>query len=91
VSLQTVRRYRKDVPRDPSGGWRTFLANHRAEIWASDFFTVQTLWLRTLYVLFFIAHDRRTIVHLNVTAHPRAQWVASEERCKRGGVTSVVL
>ena len=44
VSLQTVGRYRKDFRYDPSSSWRTFLANHRATIWASDFFTVQTLW-----------------------------------------------
>ena len=75
VSLQTVRRYRKDVPRDPSSNWRTFLENHRPEIWASDFFTVHTLWFRTLYVFFFIAHDRRTVMHVNVTAHPTATWV----------------
>ena len=75
VSLQTVRRYRKDVPRDPSGSWCTFLRNHRPEIWASDFFTVHTLWFQTLYVFFFVAHDRRTVVHVNVTAHPTAAWV----------------
>ena len=75
VSLQTVRRYRKDVPRDPLSSWRTFLANHRPEIWASDFFTVHTLWFRTLYVFFFIAHDRRTVMYVNVTAHPTAEWV----------------
>ena len=75
VSLQTVRRYRKDVPRDPSSSWRTFLENHRPEIWASDFFTVHTLWFQTLYVFFFIAHDRRTVIHVNVTAHPTAEWV----------------
>ena len=75
VSLQTARRYRKDVQRDPSSGWRTFLANHRPEIWASDFFTVHTLWFRTLYVFFCIAHDRRTVTHLNVTRHPTAAWV----------------
>ena len=75
VSLQTVRRYRKDVPRDPSPGWRTFLENHRTELWAADLFAVHTLWFQTLYVLFFIAHDRRTVVHVNVTAHPTASWV----------------
>jgi len=74
VSLQTVRRYRKDVPRAPSSSWRTFLDNHRAEIWASDFFAVHTLWFQTLYVFFFIAHDRRTVMHVNVTAHPTAPW-----------------
>ena len=75
VSLQTVRRYRKDVPRDPRQSWRTFLTNHRPQIWAADFFTVQTLTFRTLYVFFFIAHGRRPIVHFNVTDHPKAEWV----------------
>ena len=37
VSVQTVRRYRKDVPRDPASSWQTFLKNHRPQIWASDF------------------------------------------------------
>ena len=75
VSLQTVRRYRTDVPRDPSSSWRTFLENHRAEIWACDFFTVHALWFQTLYVFFFIAHDRRTVMHVNITQHPTAPWV----------------
>ena len=75
VSLLTVRRYRKDVPRDPLSSWRTFLENHRPEIWASDFFTVHTLWFQTLYVFFFVAPDRRTVMHVNVTAHPTATWV----------------
>ena len=75
VSVQTVRRYRKDVPRDPSSSWGTFLESHRPQIWAADFFTVHTRWFQTLYVFFFIAHDRRTVTHLNVTAHPTAEWV----------------
>jgi transposase InsO family protein len=37
--------------------------------------TVQTLAFRTLYVLVFINHARRELVHLNVTAHPTAAWV----------------
>jgi hypothetical protein len=37
--------------------------------------TVQTLTFRTLYVLLFVAHDRRELVHLNVTARPTAAWV----------------
>ena len=75
VSLQTVRRYRQDVPRDPASSWRTFLENHRPQIWAADFFTVHTLGFQTLYVFFFIAHDRRTVMHVHVTAHPTAAWV----------------
>ena len=34
-----------------------------------------TLWFQTVYVVFFIAHDRRTVMHVNVTAHPTAEWV----------------
>jgi transposase InsO family protein len=76
VSAETVRRYRlRALRRPPSQRWQTFLSNHRAELWAADFFTVQTLTFRTLYVLFFISHARRRIEHLNVTAHPTAAWV----------------
>src|SRR5262249_14074849 len=61
--------------RPPSQTWRTFLHNHAAQIWAADLFTVPTLTLRTLYVLFFITHDRRELVHFQVTARPTAAWV----------------
>ena len=59
----------------PSQRWQAFLANHRNEIWAADFFTVPTVLFQTLYVLFFISHDRRRIEHINVTAHPNTAWV----------------
>jgi transposase InsO family protein len=44
-------------------------------IWAADLFVVQSLTFKTLYVLLFITHGRRALVHLNVTAHPTAAWV----------------
>ena len=76
VSAETVRRYRLQVlRRPPSQSWQSFLANHRPQLWAADFFTVQTLTFKTLSVLFFIAHARRQIVHVAVTAHPTARWV----------------
>ncbi len=76
VSSRTVGRYRRAMRRrPPSQSWRTFLRNHAPHIWAADFFTVQTVTLKTLYVFLFISHDRRRLVHLNVTAHPRAEWV----------------
>jgi hypothetical protein len=50
------------------------LEQTRRYIWAADFFTVQTLTFQTLYVFFFIAHDRRRLVHVSVTAHPTAEW-----------------
>jgi transposase InsO family protein len=76
VSNRSIRRYRWRTPaRPPSQAWRTFLANHAHAIWAADLFVVQTLTFKTLYVLVFIAHGRRELVHLAVTAHPTAAWV----------------
>jgi hypothetical protein len=76
VSNRSVRRYRsRGAPRPPSQSWRTFLANHRPRLWAVDLLTVQTAMFKTLYVLIFVAHGRRQLVHLNVTASPTAAWV----------------
>ena len=76
VSASSVRAYRRQaLRRPPSPSWRAFLRLHAHEIWATDFFTVPTLTFQTLYVFVAIAHDRRRIVHVNVTAHPTATWV----------------
>jgi transposase InsO family protein len=76
VSKASVQRYRRRGPaRPPRQSWRTFLRNHRPSIWASDLLTVQTVTFRTLYVLLFVSHGRRALVHLNVTASPTAAWV----------------
>ena len=76
VSSRSIRRYRgRKPPRPPGQPWRTFLANHRPQLWAADLFTVQTLTFQTLYVLLLIAHGRRELVHVNVTANPTAAWV----------------
>ena len=74
-SAEPVRCYRlRALRRPPSQSWRTFLANHRPQLWAADGFTVQTRTFKTLYVFFFITPARRRIVHFNVTAHPTAPW-----------------
>jgi len=79
VSAESVRCYRRSaLRRPPSQSWRTFLHNHAPHIWTADFFTVPTITFHTLYVFFFITHDRRRIVHLNVTAHPTAEWVCRQ-------------
>jgi transposase InsO family protein len=43
-----------------------------------DFFTVPTATFRVLFVLIVLAHDRRRIVHFNVTDHPTAAWTAQQ-------------
>ena len=76
VSSRSIRRYRWRGPaRSPSQTWHTFLRNRAHHLWAVDLFTLPTLTFKTLYVLVFIAHDRRQLVHVNVTANPTAAWV----------------
>ena len=76
VSNRTVWRYRWRAPEQPpSQTWRSFLRNHAQSIWAADLFTVQTLTFKARYVLVYIAHGRRELVHLAVTAHPTAAWI----------------
>lgn len=75
VSARSIRRYRRRPrTRPPSQSWRTFLINHASAIWAADLFVVQTLGFKTLYVLFFISHDRRELLHFRVTSQPAAAW-----------------
>src|SRR5438874_3874015 len=76
VSKRSIQRYRRRGPAHPSSQtWRTFLTNHAHHLWAADLLTVQTLTFKTLYVLVFIAHARRQLVHVNVTANPTSAWV----------------
>jgi transposase InsO family protein len=79
VSARTVAKYMR-LPRDrePSPGWRTFVERHAAEIWACDFFCVQTLWFRTLHAFFVVSHANREVLHVEVTRHPTAEWVAQQ-------------
>jgi hypothetical protein len=64
----------------PSQTWRTFLRNHLGQIVAADFFVVPTVTYRLLFVLVLLAHDRRRIRHIAVTAHPTAAWTAQQLR-----------
>jgi len=76
VSKRSIRRYRWRKPVPPgSPRWRSFVANEIKGIWAADLLVVQSVTYRTLYVFFFITHDRREIVHFNVTGSPTAAWI----------------
>jgi transposase InsO family protein len=78
VSDSTVRRYRSTRPRPPSQTWRSFLENHLGDIAAMDFVVVPTATFRVLYVLVIMRHDRRRILHFNVTTAPNAAWTARQ-------------
>ena len=64
----------------PSQTWRTFLTNHVSQLVSVDFFVVPTLTFRVLFVFVVLAHDRRQILHVNVTGHPPAAWTAQQIR-----------
>ena len=60
--------------------WLAFLRNHREAIAAMDFFTVPMLTFGVLYCFFVIGHDRRRILHCNVTRQPNALWIVLQLR-----------
>jgi transposase InsO family protein len=64
----------------PSQTWHTFLNNHLKTLVSVDFFTVPTIRFQVLYVFLVLAHERRRVVHFNVTAHPTAEWTAQQLR-----------
>ncbi len=78
VSEATVSRYLIKRIGPPSQTWRTFLDNHAKELMAMDFFTVPTATFRIWFVLIVLSHDRRRILHFNVTEHPTAAWTARQ-------------
>jgi putative transposase len=62
----------------PSQTWRTFLDNHVKDLVSIDFFVVPTATFRVLFVLVILAHDRRRVMHYNVTEHPTAYWTGEQ-------------
>ncbi len=83
VSPRTVGKYMpKRPPSQPRGDqrWSTFLKNHARAILACDFFVAVTATFRMLYVFVVIEHGTRRLAHVNVTAHPSADWTLQQLR-----------
>ena len=80
VGETSVGRHMVRRRKPPSQTWRTFLQNHVTSLVPVDFFTVPTIRFQVLHVFLVLAHDRRRIVHFNVTAHPTAEWTAQQLR-----------
>jgi putative transposase len=85
VSATLVRNVlrRAGVPPAPERGassWRTFLRQHGSSILACDLFTVDTVWLRRLYVLFFVSIGTRRVAYFACTSKPDTSWMIEQAR-----------
>ncbi len=87
VSRTTVKHVlkRHRVPPAPiratrGSSWCTFLRHYQDQILACDFFTVETVWLKTIYVLFFIEIGTRRVHLAGCTSAPTAGWVTQQAR-----------
>ncbi|MHB8629604.1 MAG: integrase core domain-containing protein [Aggregatilineales bacterium] len=82
TTVRNVMR-RHHLPPAPQRGrssWRTFLKHYRQQMLACDFFTIETIRLQTIYVLFFIEMDSRRVHLAGCTAAPDSGWVSQQAR-----------
>jgi hypothetical protein len=78
ISQATVGRYMPWRPKAPSPTWRSFLHNHMHCLAAIDMFVVGTATFRLLYALIVLVHDRRKVIHFEVTENPTQDWLARQ-------------
>ncbi len=78
VSQATVGRYLPWRPKVPSPTWRSFLRNHMHDTAAVDMFVVVTATFRLLYALVVLGHERRKVIHFDVTPNPTQGWLARQ-------------
>ncbi|MBN1571345.1 MAG: transposase [Acidobacteria bacterium] len=78
ISQATVAKYMHRHPKPPSQTWRAFLQKHAKQLASIDFFTVPTISFRVLYVFLVLSHERRRVIHFNVTSHPTAEWTSQQ-------------
>ena len=86
VSISTVRNVldRNGIVPAPvrhgSIGWKTMMNHYKEQLLACDFFTIETVFLRTVYVLVFIELGTRRVHLAGITSHPDGRWVAQQAR-----------
>ena len=85
LSATSVRSWLRAAGLGPAGTrrgmtWREFVRAHRHSMIAVDFFTVETIWLQRLYVLFFIELGSRRVHLSGCTSNPSAPWVTQQAR-----------
>jgi putative transposase len=85
LSATTVRNWLRGAGLAPAGRrggltWREFIRTHRHSLLAVDFFTVETIWLQRLYVLFFIELGSRRVHLAGCSPYPNSPWVTQQAR-----------
>jgi len=78
VAQSTMAKYMVKDQRPPSQSWKTFLRNHADGIASVDFLVVPTASFKLLFGLVILRHHQRRLVHVAVTAHPTADWIARQ-------------
>ena len=78
VSQATVGRYLPWRPKAPSPTWRSFRHNHMHDTAAIDMFVVVTATFQLLYALVVLGHERRKVIHFDVTPNPTQAWLARQ-------------
>ena len=78
LSRATIAKYMIRHRKPPSPTWRAFLDNHLKDLVSIDFFVVPTATFRVLFGFLILAHDRRRVLHFNVTSSPSAEWTAQQ-------------
>ena len=78
VDEDTVLKYMPKFSKDPSPSWKTFLDSHIKSTIGIDFFTVPTFDFKILYVFVVLSHERRKILHFNITENPTSEWTAQQ-------------
>jgi len=74
----TISKYMPKTLQPPSQNWKTFLNNHVHQLASIDFFTVPTATFRILYCFIVLRHEKRKIVHFNITTNPTSLWTAQQ-------------
>jgi putative transposase len=78
ISPTTVAKYMVRYRKPPSQSWRAFLDNHMEQLVSIDFFVVPTITFKLLFVFLILSHERRRVIHFNVTMNPTAEWTAQQ-------------
>lgn len=79
ISERTISKLMPPHQRKPSSQtWRTFIKNHMTNMVSTDFFTVPTATFRILFAFVILNHNRRKVIHFNVTSNPTTQWTTRQ-------------